>query len=257
MRKLLIPVMITLLLFGCTQTKQVDGPVHTQLQQNMQVVSTVPTPDPNKENTPTTPASTENLSPESPTEEILPPITEPEQTHPTEAPPKKPVPSELSPTEAPTIAPEVTVPEVFPTEPIPTVPPATEPEATEPTPTEPVITEPTPTEPETDEIDIAALENYGRSYASSTYGYNGTSACNPNTGAGYFPGATKEILTMEDGYRLVQQAIDSQYRRDMAYGYSPYEEINGVIVQCPINIRIEPTGQPYVYVIWVYYGGDA
>ena len=136
--------------------------------------------------------------------------------------------------------------------PAPTDPPVTEPETTEQNPTEP-----TPTEPVAEVIDIETLESYGRSYASGTYGYNGTSACNPNTGAGYFPGATKEILTMDDGYRLVQQAIDSQYRRDMAYGYSPFEEINGVIVRCPINIRVEPTGQPYVYIIWVYYGGDA
>jgi hypothetical protein len=106
-----------------------------------------------------------------------------------------------------------------------------------------------------EQIDTAVLESYGRSYASSAYGYNGASACGPGSGAGYFPGATKEILTMADGYSLVCQAIDAQYYRDIACGYSPYEEIDGVTVRCPINVRVEPTGQANMYVIWIYYGG--
>ena len=132
---------------------------------------------------------------------------------------------------------------------------ATEPEQTQPA--DSTSKETSPTEPKLEQIDIAALEAYGRSYASGTYGYNGTSACSPNTGAGYFPGATKEIPTMEDGYKLVRQAIDAQYYRDIACGYLPYEEINGIIVRCPINICIEFTGQSGVYIIWVYYGGYA
>lgn len=137
----------------------------------------------------------------------------------------------------------------------------TAPMETEPTPTEPIVTEPPATvppetEPEVEVIDTAALESYGRSYASSAYGYNGTSACHPGTGAGYFPAATKKISTMEEGYRIVQQAIDSQYKRDLAYGYTPYEEIDGQTVRCPINVSVTSTGDN-TYSITVYYGGTA
>lgn len=105
-------------------------------------------------------------------------------------------------------------------------------------------------------IDTAELESYGRSYASNAYGYNGTSACNPGTGAGYFPAATKTITTMEEGYNIVRQAIDSQYRRDAAYGYTPYEELDGQIVRCPININITCV-EGNTYSFTVYYGGTA
>ena len=152
-----------------------------------------------------------------------------------------------------------------PTEPAATEPPATEeptteptqPPVTEPAPTETVPEEPEPTEPPAEVIDTATLEAYGRSYASSTYGYNGTSACHPGTGAGYFPAATKKITSMEEGYSIVRQAIDSQYKRDCAYGYTPYEEIDGKIVRCPINVSVSSTGEPNVYSITVYYGGIA
>ena len=152
-----------------------------------------------------------------------------------------------------------------PTEPAATEPPATEeptteptqPPVTEPTHTETVPEEPEPTELPAEVIDTAVLEAYGRSYASSTYGYNGTSACHPGTGAGYFPAATKKITSMEEGYSIVRQAIDSQYKRDCAYGYTPYEEIDGKIVRCPINVSVSSTGEPNVYSITVYYGGTA
>lgn len=163
-----------------------------------------------------------------------------------------------------------------PTVPAETVPTITEPsvtdnsttdpsvsETTEPAPmeTEPIATEPPVTvppekAPEVEVIDTAALESYGRSYASSTYGYNGTSACHPGTGAGYFPAATKKITSMEEGYSIIRQAIDSQYKRDCAYGYTPYEEINGVTVRCPINISVESVGDD-IYTVTVYYGGTA
>ena len=192
----------------------------------------------------------ENQAAEAATTTTEPQATEPSKPEPTIPKLTEPIPSETVP---PDLATEETVQPT--TEPEQTQPAETDP--SEPEATEPIPSKPYPAEPEIEQIDTAVLEAYGRSYASGNYGYNGTSDCNPNTGAGYFPGATKQILTMEDGYRLVKQAIDSQYRRDMAYGYSPFEEINGVTVQCPINIRIEPTGQPHVYIIWVYYGGDA
>lgn len=193
--------------------------------------------------------------------ETVPAIKTEESTH--QKPEDKPMvtePKETTPVET---KPAETKPQ--PTEPAATEPPATEeptteptqPPVTEPTPTETVPEEPEPTEPPAEVIDTGALESYGRSYASSAYGYNGTSACHPGTGAGYFPAATKKITSMEEGYSIVQQAIDSQYKRDCAYGYTPYEEIDGKIVRCPINVSVSSTGEPNVYSITVYYGGTA
>ena len=184
----------------------------------------------------------------------------PQPTEPKENTPKETQPAEMKPqpTEpAATEPPATEEPTTEPTQPPETEPPVTEPPATEPTPTETVPEEPEPTEPPTEAIDAGALESYGRSYASSTYGYNGTSACHPGTGAGYFPAATKKITSMEDGYSIVRQAIDSQYKRDVAYGYTPYEELDGKIVRCPINVSVSSTGEPNVYSITVYYGGTA
>jgi hypothetical protein len=178
------------------------------------------------------------------------------------------------PTDAPVTRPPETQPaetEPIQTQPKETEPPATAPQETIPTQTEPLVTECPTTEPPASEIpemetpvpeqigeviDTAELESYGRSYASNAYGYNGTSACNPGTGAGYFPAATKTITTMEEGYNIVRQAIDSQYRRDAAYGYTPYEELDGQIVRCPINISITCV-EGNTYSFTVYYGGTA
>lgn len=264
MRKFLIPILMMLILVGCGQpesvkieysvplaTAETQSKTPTEDTEDAHGNKTVPSDDsqdksefqptvPEKEATqpaepikiskpkpadpkPTEPAQSETVMPEPPTEDTVPLSTEPEQTKPTQ-----PTSKSLAPTEQ-----------------IPV----------DPAPTELAPTEPAPTEPDVEQIDIAALESYGRSYASSAYGYNGTSACGPGSGAGYFPGATKQILTMADGYRFVRQAIDAQYARDIAGGYAPYEEINGVTVRCPINVRVEPTGQDNSYVIWVYYGG--
>lgn len=184
---------------------------------------------------PTTPRVTEPPV----TKATVPPTTEEQETQPT-----LPVMTEPPTTEPPTTAPAVTEP------------PSTEPPTTEPSATEAIPDETEYTEPPAEYIDTYALESYGRSYASSAYGYNGTSDCHPGSGAGYFPAATKEITSMEDGYWYVQQAIDSQYSRDVAYGYSPYEEINGVIVRCPINVSVDSAGGN-TYTITVYYGGTA
>ena len=186
-----------------------------------------------KPTVPTNPKPKDHVEPS--TSSTVPVITEPPATEP-----------EVKPTE--------TVPPV--TEPAVTVPDETTPAVTEPKPTEPPVTEPPETESVTEFIYIAALESYGRSYASSAYGYNGTSACHPGTGAGYFPAATKKISTMEEGYSIVRQAIDSQYKRDCAYGYTPYEEIEGQTVRCPINISITCV-EGNTYSITVYYGGTA
>ena len=128
-----------------------------------------------------------------------------------------------------------------------TVPPSTEPPATEPPVTEPVA----------EQLDVSALEAYGRSYASDTYGYNGTADCTPDTEAGYFPAATKTITSQEEAERIIQEAIDSQHKRDEAYGYAAYEEVDGEIVRCPVNVQLTPTGEPNEYTVTVYYGGTS
>lgn len=212
---------------------------------------------------PTQPATTQPNGDKNADANIQKPMPTVKPTVPTNPKPKDPVEASTTPTVPVTTEPSATEPEVKPTETVPpvtepavTVPDETTPAVTEPKPTEPSVTEPPETEPPTENIDIAALESYGRSYASGTYGYNGTSACHPGTGAGYFPAATKKISTMEEGYSIVRQAIDSQYNRDCAYGYTPYEEIDGQIVRCPINVSVT-SGGDNTYSITVYYGGTA
>lgn len=212
---------------------------------------------------PTEPATTQpngDKNADANTQKPMPPEKPTDQADPN---PKDPVEPSTSSTVPVATDPPATEPEVNPTETVPvvteptaTVPDETVPAVIEPKPTEPSVTEPPEAEPPTENIDIAALESYGRSYASSTYGYNGTSACNPGTGAGYFPAATKKVSTMEEGYSIIRQAIDSQYKRDCAYGYTPYEEIDGQIVRCPINVSVTSAGDN-TYSITVYYGGTA
>lgn len=169
-----------------------------------------------------------------------------------------------------TMTPSETIPTV--TEPVVIETSVNEPSASEttekpimeekPVPIEPLATESSvidssEVEPETEFIDTAALESYGRSYASDAYGYNGTSECTPDSGAGYFPASTKTITSQEEAERIIQEAIDSQYKRDEAYGYTPYEEVDGETVRCPVNVEVIPTGEPNEYTITVYYGGTA
>lgn len=265
MRKFLIPIMILLLLTGCGKKESADleitdateatNPKHSQSILRNPVLQ--PSEDAESEETAPTETHQQDTEPtQSAVQTTVP--TQPSKPTPTTPKPTEPAPAETTPPEAPkeeTVPPATEPKPTQPTVPETTEPAPTKPAPTEPAPTEPEATEPAPTEPEAEVIDTAALEAYGRSYASSAYGYNGTSSCGPGSGAGYFPGATKEILTMADGYSLVCQAIDSQYARDIASGYAPYEEIDGVTVRCPINVRVESTGQANMYVIWVYYGG--
>lgn len=262
MRKVLIPILIMIFLVGCGKN---EPAVNTNQEPTAPAVSIQPQsvqrnpilkPADSKHSDETEPTLSEDL-PQT-TTPVKTPVQETVPSQPTAPPSTNPQPTEPAPTETkPPEQPEeeIAPPAIEPELTRPTVPEVTEPTPTEPVPTEPVPTEPTPTEPTPEAIDTAALEAYGRSYASSAYGYNGTSACGPGSGAGYFPGATKEILTMADGYSLVCRAIDAQYARDIASGYAPYEEIDGVTVRCPINVRVEPTGQANTYIIWVYYGG--
>ena len=280
-RMTMIAVLMAMLLVGCSAQEQptevevaipeVTAPQITEVPTKLPSAvteGTAPTTAAEEQQTASKTAVTEpqETKPAVKSEERTPtepekPATKPQATEPKETTPVETQPAEIKPqvTEPPvTEAPE-TEPTAPPTtEPPVTTPPVTEPEPTEPTPSETVPPkEPQPTEPPAEVIDTGALESYGRSYASSAYGYNGTSACHPGTGAGYFPAATKKITSMEEGYSIIRQAIDSQYKRDAAYGYTPYEELDGKIVRCPINVSVSSTGEPNVYSITVYYGGTA
>ena len=266
-QKTMIAVLLAMSLVGCSAQEplpetevilpEVTAPQVTEAPE--EVLTIVP-----EETTPVTAAEETEPAPEATElelQETVPTVKAEESTPQKQE--DKPQPTEPKETAPVETKPAETKPQ--PTEPAATEPPATEeptteptqPPVKEPTPTETVPEEPEPTEPPAEVIDTGALESYGRSYASSAYGYNGTSACHPGTGAGYFPAATKKITSMEEGYSIVRQAIDSQYKRDCAYGYTPYEEIDGKIVRCPINVSISSTGEPNVYSITVYYGGIA
>lgn len=109
---------------------------------------------------------------------------------------------------------------------------------------------------ETENIDTAALEAYGRSYAESTYGYCGNPGTGFSTNAGYFPPARKTILTMEDGRRCAREIIDAQYRDDVGAGHPITAEMDGHIVRRKINLYFEPTDTPNIYLVYCFYGGE-
>lgn len=105
-------------------------------------------------------------------------------------------------------------------------------------------------------IDTEALEAYGRSYASSTYGYWG----NPNTGfssnAGYFPPTYVIINSMEEGYKYAREVVDAQYCDDIAVGQPITAEIDGETVHRKINIYFQATDDPSMFLLYCFYGGE-
>ena len=115
--------------------------------------------------------------------------------------------------------------------------------------------EPEP-EPIVEVIDTAALEAYGRSYAASTYGYNGNPGTGFSSNAGYFPPTYVIINTMEDGYRYAREVIDAQYHDDIAAGQPITAEIDGVTVRRKINIYFRATDDPNMFLLYCFYGGE-
>ena len=106
------------------------------------------------------------------------------------------------------------------------------------------------------EIDIEALEQYGRDYAYATYGYDGNPNCTPDTHAGFYPQVDAVFTTMEEGKRWVRESIDYQYKSDIALGRRIIVcKDDGSIARRHINIEIfEENG---CYHIFCYYGGIA
>ncbi len=206
----------------------------------------------NTEEPSTTTPETSEVATEATTETTQPPIVETTATE-TEAVTEKETQPTTAPTEAtapPTTTPPTNTP---PTTEAPTEPPATE--TTAPTETQPPETESPTTEAPKEVIDLAALEEYGRSYA-RTLGYNG----NPNTGfatnAGYFPPSYVFIRSMEEGYRHVKEAVDAQYINDVSAGHDIVVVIDGVERHRKLNIYIEPTDTPDWYLVYCFYGGE-
>ena len=251
-------MIVAVLLSGCAADKQM---LPTELPQpTLEVIAALET----KPDAVTETAATEETTPAGETERTKPAsetkIPEsPAPQYSQEADDKEPSEVKTQAAQPPATEPVVTGPEATAlpeTKPLETRPQESEPPATEAPEVEQTVPPETEPDPVPEAIDTAELEAYGRAYASGTYGYNGTSACHPGTGAGFFPAATKVITTMDEGRRYVRQAVDSQYKRDMAYGYLPYEEIDGVIVRCPINVSVDSAGDN-TYTITVYYGGTA
>lgn len=206
-------------------------------------------------------ATAETTLPAEPTE-IEEKQTEPPKEQPKEKTSQQTAPPTVQPkeTEPPATVPQMTEPPA--TQPLETEPPQTEPKETEPAETAPPETAPeeteTPaTEPPAEVIDAAALAAYGRSYAASTYGYEGNPNCDPSTNAGYFPGVREVITTMKEGYAAAREAVDYQYACDTSMGRTIYKEIDGVIQRRNINLYFEPTDDPNVFIVWCYYGGEA
>jgi hypothetical protein len=120
-----------------------------------------------------------------------PPKQNQEETTPAETKPKENTPPETKP--IPTEPPQ--------TEPPQTEPPQTEPPQTEPPQTEPPVTEPPQTEPsETVKPDTAAIEAYGRAYASSLGFVIDTSLGKGNSG--YYSPDYRPLCSTEEGFSV-------------------------------------------------------
>ena len=210
-------------------------------------ISTEPveTEIPTTEEQPSTALETSEIATEVTTESTE-PLTE--GNVPTETPTENKTQPTTAPTEA-TTPPTTTPPTTQPTT------QATEPPTTTPTETQPPETEPPTTEAPKEEIDLAALEEYGRAYA-RTLGYNG----NPNTGfstnAGYFPPVYCFIRSMDEGRSVVREAVDAQYADDIAGGHDIVVVIDGVERHRKLNIYIERTDKPDWYLVYCFYGGE-
>ena len=251
-------MIVAVLLSGCTtNTLAATGELPRPTAETIIVSETKPDVETETATTEETASAGETEGTKPASETKIPESPAPQ--YPQEADDKEPSEVKTQAAQPPATEPVVTEPEATAlpeTEPLETRPQGSEPTATEAPEVEQTVPPETEPDPVPEAIDTAALEAYGRAYASGAYGYNGTSACHPGTGAGYFPAATKVITSMEEGRQYVRQAIDSQYKRDMAYGYLPYEEIDGVTVRCPINVSVDSVGDN-TYTITVYYGGTA
>lgn len=126
-----------------------------------------------------------------------------------------------------------------------TAPPVTE----EPEQTDPQPTQPKPTEP-AEILDLNALMQYGRDYATSVHGYE---AC-PGLRDGYYPAYTCVFDTMEAGKAAIRGCIDDTTRALLARpGGAIFTEIDGVIYRARIDVVVVPKDEG-TYLVSVFYG---
>lgn len=223
---IIILCMLIPLAVGCH-----SNPADANAPAQMQNQSTPPGSNPLPTNLSETEPSTQETEPgvtDAPTEppwETAPPVTEePEQTDP-------------QPTQA------------KPTEPTPTAPAPTEPEPTKPSVTDPPATESAATEP-AEILDLNALMQYGRDYATSVHGYE---AC-PGLRDGYYPAYTCVFDTMEAGKAAIRGCIDDTTRALLARpGGAIFTEIDGVIYRARIDVVVVPKDEG-TYLVSVFYG---
>lgn len=98
-------------------------------------------------------------------------------------------------------------------------------------------------------VDTAKLEEYGRQYGKNTYGYTPV----VGTRAGYYPGLSVAITSMEDGYHEVADCIDSTTDQLVAAGHAIVLEVDGVQCAAMLDVEVVHEGGNN-YCIWVYYG---
>ena len=98
-------------------------------------------------------------------------------------------------------------------------------------------------------VDTEKLAEYGRQYGKDTYGYNPVIG----TRAGYYPGLSVTITSMEDGYHDVADAVDATTRQLVAAGVEIVTIIDGVPCAARLDIEVVHEGNND-YCIWVYYG---
>lgn len=98
-------------------------------------------------------------------------------------------------------------------------------------------------------VDTAKLEEYGRQYGKDTYGYNPVIG----TRAGYYPGLSVTITSMEDGYHDVADAVDSTTQQLLAAGCEIVAVIDGKECAARLDVEVVHEGGNN-YCIWVYYG---
>ena len=98
-------------------------------------------------------------------------------------------------------------------------------------------------------VDTAKLEEYGRQYGKDTYGYNPVIG----TRAGYYPGLSVTITSMEDGYHDVADAVDGTTQQLLAAGCEIVAVIDGKECAARLDVEVVHEGGNN-YCIWVYYG---
>ena len=101
------------------------------------------------------------------------------------------------------------------------------------------------------ELDLDALCRYAIDYATGTYGYEYW----PGMRDGYYPGATFQIETMEQGRQRVRECVDDLTQELEARGEPIVAYVDGVGYGMPFDVELQPDSDGYTnsYIIQLYY----